>query len=76
MGQTVVEKITQGHLAGGPSGRPLRAGDFVSIRPRHVMTHDNTAAVMKKFQAIGASRILDSRQPVTSPRPTWPSIKP
>jgi homoaconitate hydratase len=28
------------------------------------MTHDNTAAVMKKFQAIGASRILDSRQPV------------
>jgi homoaconitate hydratase len=64
MGQTVVEKIAQRHLADGPSGRPLLAGDFVSIRPRHVMTHDNTAAVMKKFQAIGASRIQDSRQPV------------
>jgi len=64
MGQTVVEKIAQRHLADGPLGRPLRAGDFVSIRPRHLMTHDNTAAVMKKFQAIGATRILDPRQPV------------
>lgn len=64
MGQTVVEKIAQSHLADGPRDRPLRTGDFVSIRPRHVMTHDNTAAVMKKFQAIGASSILDSRQPV------------
>jgi len=63
MGRTVVEKIAQAHLAEGPK-RPLRAGDFVSLRPRHVMTHDNTSAVMKKFQAIGASKIHDPRQPV------------
>ncbi len=48
----------------GPRGRPLRAGDFLSIRPHHVMTHDNTAPVMKKFQAIGAPRVHDPRQPV------------
>jgi homoaconitate hydratase len=47
----------------GPD-RPLRPGDVVSLRPRHVMTHDNTAAVLKKFRAIGASRIYDPRQPV------------
>ena len=47
----------------GPN-RPLRAGDFLSIRPFHVMTHDNTAAVMKKFKAIGASRVYDPAQPV------------
>ncbi len=64
MGQTVVEKITQSHLAAGPSGRPVRAGDFVSIRPRHVMTHDNTSPVMKKFQALGAAGLHDPRQPV------------
>jgi homoaconitate hydratase len=29
-----------------------------------VLTHDNTAAVMKKFEAIGASRVADSSQPV------------
>ena len=63
MGQTIVEKIAQTHLAEGPK-RPLRAGDFVSIRPRHVMTHDNTSPVMKKFKAIGAKRIKDPRQPV------------
>ena len=64
MGQTIVEKIAQLHLAEGPRDRPLRAGDFVSIRPRHVMTHDNTSAVMKKFAAIAARRLHDSRQPV------------
>jgi homoaconitate hydratase len=61
MGQTIVEKIAQAHLAEGPK-RPLRAGDFISVRPRHVMTHDNTSAVMSKFMAIGAGRIHDSRQ--------------
>jgi homoaconitate hydratase len=64
MGQTIAEKVARSHMAAGPEGRPLRAGDFLSVRPRHVMTHDNTAAVMIKFRAIGASRILDPRQPV------------
>jgi homoaconitate hydratase len=63
MGQTIVEKITQVHLAEGPN-RPLRAGDFVSIRPHHVMTHDNTSAVMSKFKGIGAKKVHDPRQPV------------
>ncbi len=63
MGQTIVEKIAQSHMTEGPH-RPLRAGDFLSIRPRHVMTHDNTAAVMKKFKAIGARQVHDPAQPV------------
>src|SRR5438552_1586399 len=61
MGQTIVEKIAQAHLAEGPK-RPLRTGDFVSIRPHRVMTHDNTSAVMKKFQTIGAKKVHDSKQ--------------
>ena len=61
MSQTIVEKIAQAHLANGPQ-RPLRAGDFVSIRPQHVMTHDNTSAVISKFKAIGAKNIYDSKQ--------------
>jgi homoaconitate hydratase len=63
MGQTVVEKIAQVHMAEGPN-RPLRTGDFLSIRPHHVMTHDNTSAVIAKFKAIGATKLADSRQPV------------
>ena len=61
MSQTMVEKIAQNHLAEGPK-RPLRAGDFVSIRPHRVMTHDNTSAVMSKFKGIGAKKIHDPRQ--------------
>jgi homoaconitate hydratase len=61
MPQTIAEKIAQAHMAEGPS-RPLRTGDFLSIRPHHVMTHDNTSAVMSKFKGIGAKQILDPKQ--------------
>lgn len=61
MPQTIVEKIAQTHLAEGPN-RPLRAGDFISIRPFHVLTHDNTSAVMSKFKAIGAKKIANPKQ--------------
>ena len=61
MPQTITEKIAQTHLAEGPK-RPLRTGDFVSIRPHRVMTHDNTSAVMSKFKGIGAIKIHDPHQ--------------
>ncbi|MGD2120758.1 MAG: homoaconitase [Gemmatimonadota bacterium] len=63
MSQTVVEKIAQAHMTEGPD-RPFRAGDVVSLKPRHILTHDNTAAVMEKFRAIGAKVVADPRQPV------------
>src|SRR5438477_7217513 len=61
MPQTVVEKIAQSHMAEGPQ-RPLRAGDFLSIRPHRCMTHDNTSAVMSKFKGIGAKKVNDPKQ--------------
>jgi homoaconitate hydratase len=61
MPQTIVEKIAQSHLAEGPK-RPLRTGDFISIRPHRVMTHDNTSAVMSKFKGIGAKKVHDPGQ--------------
>jgi homoaconitate hydratase len=63
MGATVVEKLARSHMLEGPD-RPLRPGDMVMLAPRHVLTHDNTAAVMSKFRSIGADRIHDARQPV------------
>jgi len=64
MAQTVIEKITQAHAVGWPQGREVRAGAYVTIRPDHVMTHDNTSAVLKKFKGLGAARVKDPRQPV------------
>ena len=63
MGQTIVEKIAQEHMAEGPK-RPLRAGDFLSISPDRCMTHDNTSAVMSKFKGIGAKKVKDPYQMV------------
>src|SRR5881398_2898926 len=64
MGLTLVEKIAARHTDGLAPGAVVRAGDFVSIRPRHVMTHDNTGAVIPKFKQIGATEIADPAQPV------------
>ncbi|MEC9374558.1 MAG: aconitase family protein, partial [Planctomycetota bacterium] len=64
MRQTSVEKIAQRHAVGLEPGEVVRAGDFVMIRPKHVMTHDNTGAVIPKFQSIGATRLADPKQPV------------
>jgi len=61
MDQTIVEKIAQKHMTEGPS-RPLRNGDFLSIRPHRCMTHDNTSAVMSKFKGIGAKKVKDAQQ--------------
>ena len=64
MGLTLVEKIAARHADGLAPGTQVRSGDFISIRPRHVMTHDNTGAVIPKFKQIGATSIADPAQPV------------
>jgi len=64
MSQTITEKIVQSHAVDLPPNHEVRAGDMVTIRPRHVMTHDNTSAVLSKFRSIGARRVADPAQPV------------
>src|SRR5213083_2091655 len=64
MGLTLVEKIAARHADGLAPCTVVRSGDFISIRPRHVMTHDNTGAVIPKFKQIGATSIADPAQPM------------
>jgi len=64
VGQTLVEKIAQKFAIGLEDGHVVRSGDYISIRPAHVMTHDNTGAVIPKFNSIGAGAIANPRQPV------------
>src|SRR5205085_11389528 len=64
MSQTLVERIATRYAVGLGRGQLVRSGDFITIRPKHVMTHDNTGAVIPKFKQIGATRIHDPRQPV------------
>ncbi len=64
MQQTLIEKIAQRFAVGLPEGHTVRAGDFLSIQPAHVMTHDNTAAIIPKFESMGAVRVHSPSQPV------------
>jgi len=63
MGQTIAEKTAQAHMVDGPQGRDVRTGDFLTVRPKHIMTHDNTAAVMSKFSSLGISKTADPGVP-------------
>ena len=64
MAQTVIEKIVQAHAVGLDTGQEVHAGDYVTLVPDHVMTHDNTSAVMGKFKGLGVPKIKNPRQPV------------
>jgi homoaconitate hydratase len=61
---TLIEKLATKHAVGLAPGASVHSGDFITIRPKHVMTHDNTGAVIPKFKQIGATKIHDPRQPV------------
>jgi homoaconitate hydratase len=58
----MVEKIVEKFASG--SNRKVQSGDFVRVRPHHLLTHDNTAAVLKKFRSMGVKRIRNPHQAV------------
>ena len=61
---TLIEQIASSHAVGAPTPAPARSGDYIQIRPRHILTHDNTASVLSKFKSLGAAEINDRTQPV------------
>jgi homoaconitate hydratase len=64
MSQTLIEKIAQKFAVGLSADHKVHAGDYLSIRPAYVMTHDNTGAVIPKFKSIGATKLANARQVV------------
>jgi homoaconitate hydratase len=66
MPQTLIEKIAQKFAVGLSNDHIVKSGDYISIRPAHVMTHDNTGAVIPKFKSIGATKLANPRQVVNT----------
>ncbi len=60
MGQTIAQKI----LAKKSGRGSVEVGEIVEVRPDHVLSHDNTAAISKKFAQLPIKRVLDPEQPV------------
>lgn len=46
--QNLIEKIVQKYAVDLPEGYKVKSGDYITIRPHHVLTHDNTGAVIPK----------------------------
>jgi len=64
MSQTLIEKIAQKFAVGLSPDYKVHSGDYISIKPAYVMTHDNTGAVIPKFKSIGATKLANPRQVV------------
>ncbi len=64
MSQTLIEKIAQKYSVGLDEDQKVHSGDYITIQPAYVMTHDNTGAVIPKFKSIGATKLANPRQVV------------
>ena len=52
MGQTFSEKIL-----GAKAGKSARAGEIVTVSPDFILSHDNTAAIIKEFRKLEIERV-------------------
>ncbi|KAF5095445.1 hypothetical protein D0Z00_003141 [Geotrichum galactomycetum] len=62
--QNLTEKIVQKYAVGLAPNKVVQSGDYVSIKPSHCMSHDNSWPVAMKFMGLGATRVKDNRQVV------------
>ena len=60
--QNLTEKIVQRYAVGLAKDKHVKAGDYVTIKPYHCMTHDNSWPVALKFMSIGASKLNNPKQ--------------
>jgi len=57
---TLVEKLVQRHMV--ETSTVAASGQYVSLRPSHCMTHDNSYHIIAKFEKLKASRVADPTQ--------------
>jgi homoaconitate hydratase family protein len=52
LGKTLTEKIL-----GRKAGKDVRAGEVVTVSPDYVLSHDNSAAIIKEFRKLGVRKV-------------------
>ncbi|MCG3254155.1 MAG: 3-isopropylmalate dehydratase large subunit, partial [Candidatus Heimdallarchaeota archaeon] len=53
MGQTLFQKI----ISNVTGLEEPEEGSIVFVEPHRILTHDNSAAIMKKFYSMGAKKV-------------------
>ena len=64
MSQNRTEKILQNYSVGLKDGKKVHSGDTLWLEPHHVLSHDNTSAILPKFEQLKKRQVFDSKQPV------------
>jgi len=52
LGKTLTEKVL-----GRKAGKDVQAGEVVVVSPDYVLSHDNSAAIIKEFQKLGVKKV-------------------
>jgi homoaconitate hydratase family protein len=52
LGKTFTEKVL-----GRKAGKDVQAGEVVTVAPDYVLSHDNSAAIIKEFQKLGVAKV-------------------
>jgi len=52
VGRTLTEKVL-----GRKAGQDVRAGEVVTVSPDYVLSHDNSAAIIKEFRKLGVKKV-------------------
>ncbi|MCD6594572.1 3-isopropylmalate dehydratase large subunit [bacterium] len=60
MGQTIAQKI----LANHSGNETVKIGQIVTVIPDYVLSHDNTAAISKKFARLSVDKVKNPQQSV------------
>lgn len=64
--QNLTEKIVQSYAVNLPKDKEVHSGDYVSIKPAHCMSHDNSWPVALKFMGLGAKEVKFPKQIVNT----------
>jgi homoaconitate hydratase family protein len=57
LGETFSEKIL-----GARAGRRVKAGEIVFVSPDYILSHDNSAAIIKEFRKLGLKKVKNSQK--------------
>jgi homoaconitate hydratase family protein len=52
LGETFSEKVL-----GTKAGKPVKAGEIVFVSPDYILSHDNSAAIIKEFRKLGLKKV-------------------
>ena len=52
MGETFSEKVL-----GTKARKPVKAGEIVFVSPDYILSHDNSAAIIKEFRKLGLKKV-------------------